>query len=346
MNKLTALLLLALSAVVGAINFKQWKECQPCLDAGYGWCPIRRMCGGFANRKCTGDYRDKSKTPEEVAKEEKDKEEEASRRRLEQVNSPVVEIEGGIKEFDEKLSGFHVSLVKFYAPWCGHCKALAPAFKEAAGILKKENSKAKMINVDVTATANKELGSKYGVKGFPTLKLFRGNEFEEDYSSGRDTHDLTEFLRAAASEASKPKPPMKRVIKFTMAGASKLLKHKVNRQLMVFGSKSVLAEHQEKIDAAGNILGTDGKPNMLILLLNTEDSSLRMVLDRFQVPFGSTGPVYRVADSSSNGGLQALRPKEKHIPSDLTTESLVQLCQHFIDKKFHRVLRSATVYQQ
>jgi hypothetical protein len=39
-------------------TFKELKTCKDCLAAGYGWCPIRRMCGGFANQQCSGDSRD------------------------------------------------------------------------------------------------------------------------------------------------------------------------------------------------------------------------------------------------------------------------------------------------
>ena len=198
-----------------------------------------------------------------------------------------------------------------------------------------------MINVDATADSNKKLAQKYGVKGFPTLKLFRGNEMEDDYSGGRDTFDLVEFMRKAASEAAKPRPAMERVIDFTMAKAGGLLKHKVSRQLMVYGNKATLAKHRAALNEAGQSLGSDGKPNMLILLLNTEDSSLRAVIQRFQVKFGEIGPIYRAADSSSAGGLQALQPAEKDTKFDVTADSIIELCQKFMNKKFSRVLRSA-----
>jgi protein disulfide-isomerase-like protein len=339
--KLSLLTVLALVTTTQAIDFKQWRDCSSCLDAGYGWCPIRRMCGGFANRKCTGDHRDKSKTDEETAVETQQKQEAEQQRRLEAAASDVVEIEGGLDDFNTQLAEIHVSLVKFYAPWCGHCKALAPAWKEAATILQAENSKAKMVNVDATASPNKALAQKYGVNGFPTLKLFRGNEMEEDYSGGRDTFDLCDFMRTAASEASKPRPPMERVIDFTMAKASSLLKHKVSRQLMVYGNKATLKKHRAALNDAGELLGTDGKPNMLILLLNTEDSSLRAVAQRFQVKFGEVGPIYRAADSSGAGGLQALQPAEKDTVFELTADTILDLCQKFMNKKFGRVLRSA-----
>ena len=58
--------------------------------------------------------------------------------------------------------------IKFYAPWCGHCKRLAPTWEEVATELKGEVNVAK---VDVTQ--NRALGKQYGIKGFPTLLLFR-----------------------------------------------------------------------------------------------------------------------------------------------------------------------------
>ena len=285
------------------------------------------MCGGFANRQCTGDHRDKSKTADETEIENQQKQEAQKAAQVEAANSDVIEItDGNIAQ----LSNVQVSLVKFYAPWCGHCKKLAPAFKQAATILIQEGSQARLVNVDATAEPNKKLAQKYGVKGFPTLKIFRGDELEDDYSGGRDVHDLCDFMRTAAKEASKPRPPMERVIDFTMSKASSLLKHKVSRQLMIYGNKQTLNQHREVFNQAGKILGTEGEPNMLLLLLNTEDPSLRAVIDRFQVKFGIAGIKYRAADSSGAGGLQALRPKPADTTFEITVENIVDLCQKFM----------------
>ena len=58
-------------------------------------------------------------------------------------------------------------IVEFYAPWCGHCKALEPEYKEAAANLKGQ---VKLGKVD--ATVEQMLGQRFGVQGYPTLVAF------------------------------------------------------------------------------------------------------------------------------------------------------------------------------
>ncbi|KAF9911228.1 hypothetical protein EC991_004452 [Linnemannia zychae] len=97
------------------------------------------------------------------------------------------------KTFDKTL-GSTPALVEFYAPWCGHCKNLAPIYEELGQAFSGKDEQVLIAKVD--ADAHRELGSRYGIKGFPTLKWFPNgvNGDPEDYSGGRDLESLAAFV--------------------------------------------------------------------------------------------------------------------------------------------------------
>jgi protein disulfide-isomerase A6 len=98
------------------------------------------------------------------------------------------------KTFDKTvLKSNKPALVEFYAPWCGHCKNLAPVYEELASSFSALSDKVTIANVD--ADDHKELGKRFGVTGFPTLKWFDGKSDQpEDYKGGRDLESLTAFV--------------------------------------------------------------------------------------------------------------------------------------------------------
>jgi len=84
-------------------------------------------------------------------------------------------------------------MIKFYAPWCGHCKNLEPTWEELA---KKFKGKAKIARLDCTQET--VYAKKFGIQGFPTLKLFApGPKTVDDavaYEEGRDLSSLENFI--------------------------------------------------------------------------------------------------------------------------------------------------------
>lgn len=85
------------------------------------------------------------------------------------------------------------TLVEFFAPWCGHCKNLAPVYEELAQTFSFASDKVQIAKVD--ADEHRSLGKRFSVQGFPTLKFFDGKSDKPiEYSGGRDIESLSLFI--------------------------------------------------------------------------------------------------------------------------------------------------------
>jgi protein disulfide isomerase len=83
-------------------------------------------------------------------------------------------------------------LVEFYAPWCGHCKQLAPHYDEAA---KRLANNPNIVLAKVDSTENEVAG--LDVQGFPTLKFWGKDKTAEpiEYNGGRDADGIIAWLK-------------------------------------------------------------------------------------------------------------------------------------------------------
>lgn len=110
----------------------------------------------------------------------------------------VVELTDG--NFDKLvLNSDDIWMVEFYAPWCGHCKNLAPHWAKAATELK---GKVKLGALDSTVHTIK--AQQFGIQGYPTIKFFAGGPKDRDtaadYDGGRTSADIVNWALEKFSE--------------------------------------------------------------------------------------------------------------------------------------------------
>eukprot|EP00096_Caligus_rogercresseyi_P011876 TRINITY_DN4824_c0_g1_i4.p1 TRINITY_DN4824_c0_g1~~TRINITY_DN4824_c0_g1_i4.p1 ORF type:complete len:416 (-),score=85.35 TRINITY_DN4824_c0_g1_i4:950-2197(-) len=104
------------------------------------------------------------------------------------------------KNFKDMIKKHEMLMVKFYAPWCGHCKQMAPEYEKLAKELKKSGSKFKLGKLD--ATVHMTTGQGYKVMNYPTLKFFYQG-MPIDYEGPRENTDILKFMEKKAGNPIK-----------------------------------------------------------------------------------------------------------------------------------------------
>ena len=112
----------------------------------------------------------------------------------------------------DRMTKEGIWFIKFYAPWCGHCKRMAPVWEQLAQKMREEGGKIRVAKVD--ADGETEIGERFAIQHYPTLKVYEGGKttdykgdtsldslhrFASDYlSRPQDTNNAKAFDFAAA----------------------------------------------------------------------------------------------------------------------------------------------------
>jgi len=145
----------------------------------------------------------------------------------------------GDDTLDEALKAYEFVLVEFYAPWCGHCKRLTPEYAKAAQQLKDAGSSVALAKVD--ATEEKEVASRFGVRGYPTLKWFVNGK-DTEYNGGRTAAEIVQWINKKTGPSYK-----------TISSAEELEALKSSSEVVVVGFASADSAEFNAVELAARM---------------------------------------------------------------------------------------------
>ena len=177
--------------------------------------------------------------------------------------------------WDEKTAGKSV-FVKFFAPWCGHCKRMKPAWD---AVMEEYASSENILVADVDCIeAGKPLCDKVGVKGFPTIKYGDPDDLQ-DYKGGREKDDLSKF-------ASSLKPSCKVGTLENCSEEDKKVIEDLKESSYEKLKEMVIEESKERAQAHENFKAEVDKLQTKFMDLSSErDSTIQDIKDRYNIGF-------------------------------------------------------------
>ncbi|CED84223.1 Thioredoxin/protein disulfide isomerase [Phaffia rhodozyma] len=184
--------------------------------------------------------------------------------------------------FDQHIGQAKGALVEFYAPWCGHCKNLAPTYEQLADTYSGKDVLIAKIDAD---GEGKKSGSRFGVKGYPTIKWFPAGSLKPvDYNSGRDLDSLVAFVSDKTGIKSKVKaPPPPATLELTVSNFDKFALDESKGTLVAFtapwcGHCKSLKPVLEKVAA-----DFKNEPDCIVAQMNADEQTNKVVSNRYGV---------------------------------------------------------------
>merc|ERR1711937_302004 len=171
-------------------------------------------------------------------------------------------------------------LVEFYAPWCGHCKSLAPEYAKAAGVLAEKDSPIKLAKVD--ATEESKLAEKFEVRGYPTLKFFRNGKPTE-YNGGRTADTIVTWVEKKTGPPAVALDSVDAAKTFIEDNdiAQKIFSGEIKSHLLMFLSKG--SDEYAGYHATAAKIAKDFKGQLLFVAIDTDEEDHKRILEFFGI---------------------------------------------------------------
>ncbi|CAK8683256.1 thioredoxin domain-containing protein 5-like [Clavelina lepadiformis] len=125
-------------------------------------------------------------------------------------DADIAEHKDGLFDLTDESFNEHIEkgshFIKFYAPWCGHCRRLEPAWLELAKAhipSDDDTSSVKIARVD--CTAHKTICTEHKIQGYPTLLWFEEGRMTKKYQSSRSIESFESFIKEMSGEKTEPK---------------------------------------------------------------------------------------------------------------------------------------------
>ena len=104
------------------------------------------------------------------------------------------------KTWEEAIRVIPRLVIKYYAPWCGFCKLLAPEFTKAANSPEMKELDVTFASIDVDF--NRDTLKKVGIYGFPVIKYYENGTIDGSYGGGRTSKDMIDYFVKKVNKTS------------------------------------------------------------------------------------------------------------------------------------------------